>query len=94
LPSSKEVQERRSSGAGQTRKELPMISRTVTLPELGMIAGTRAALGAGIALLLGDRLDRKPKRAVGWTLFAVGALTTLPLLAGVLHRQPSPEPAA
>ena len=71
-----------------------MISRTVTLPELGMIAGTRAALGAGIALLLGDRLDRKPKRAVGWTLFAVGALTTLPLLAEVLHRQPSPEPAA
>lgn len=71
-----------------------MISRTVTLPELGMIAGTRAALGAGIALLLGDRLDRKPKRAVGWTLFAVGALTTLPLLAEVLHRRPSPEPAA
>jgi hypothetical protein len=71
-----------------------MISRTVTLPELGMIAGTRAALGAGIALLLGDRLDRKPKRAVGWTLLAVGALTTLPLLAGVLHREPSPEPAA
>jgi hypothetical protein len=71
-----------------------MISRTVTLPELGMIAGTRAALGAGIALLLGDRLDRKPRRAVGWTLFAVGALTTLPLLAEVLHRQPRPEPAA
>jgi hypothetical protein len=57
-----------------------------------MIAGTRAALGAGIALLLGDRLDRRPKRAVGWTLVAVGALSTLPLLAGVLHRKPSPEP--
>ncbi|HEY2740413.1 MAG TPA: hypothetical protein VGK45_18520 [Thermoanaerobaculia bacterium] len=42
--------------------------------------------------MLGDRLDRKPKRAVGWTLVAVGALSTLPLLAGVLHRQPSPEP--
>jgi hypothetical protein len=27
-----------------------MISRTLTLPELGLIAGTRAALGAGIAL--------------------------------------------
>ncbi|HEX3525474.1 MAG TPA: hypothetical protein VH988_00275 [Thermoanaerobaculia bacterium] len=69
-----------------------MITRPVTLPELGMIAGTRAALGAGIALLLGDRLDRRPKRAVGWTLVAVGALSTLPLLAGVLHRKPSPEP--
>jgi len=69
-----------------------MISRTVTLPEIGMIAGTRAALGAGIALLLGDRLDRRPKRAVGWTLVAVGALSTFPLLANVLHRKPSSEP--
>jgi hypothetical protein len=71
-----------------------MISRTVTLPELGMIAGTRAALGAGIALLLGERLDRKPRRAVGWTLLAVGALTTLPLLANVIHRSPSSVPAS
>jgi hypothetical protein len=71
-----------------------MISRTVTLPELGMIAGTRAALGAGIALLLGERLEPKPRRAVGWTLLTVGALTTLPLLANVLHRPPSPAPAS
>jgi hypothetical protein len=71
-----------------------MISRTVTLPELGMIAGTRAALGAGIALLLGERLDPKPRRAVGWTLVTVGALTTLPLLANVLHRSPNPAPAS
>jgi hypothetical protein len=69
-----------------------MISRTVTLPELGMIAGTRAALGAGIALLLGDRLDRKPKRAVGWTLVAVGALSTVPLLIEVFQSTPSSKP--
>jgi hypothetical protein len=68
-----------------------MISRTISLPELGMIAGTRAALGAGIALLLGERLDPKPRRAVGWTLLAVGALTTVPLLAGVLHQKPRSE---
>ncbi len=49
-----------------------MISRTVTLPQLGMIAGTRAALGAGIGLLLSERIDRKPRRAVGWTLLTVG----------------------
>ena len=28
----------------------------LTLPELALIAGTRAALGAGVALLLGDLL--------------------------------------
>jgi hypothetical protein len=66
-----------------------MIERTVTLPELGMIAGTRMVLGAGLGLLLSDRLDKKPKRAAGWTLLMVGALTTLPLVAGVLHERPA-----
>jgi hypothetical protein len=71
-----------------------MISRNVTLPELGLIASTRAALGAGIALLLSERLDPKPRRAVGWTLLAVGALTTVPLLAEVLHHKPGSEAVA
>jgi hypothetical protein len=62
-----------------------MKSRTITLPQLGMIAATRAALGAGAALLLGERLGRKPRRTLGWALVAVGALTTFPLLAGVLN---------
>lgn len=70
-----------------------MTSRTITLPRLGMIAATRAALGAGIALLVGERLDRKPRRAVGWTLLSVGVLTTFPLIAGVVRRRPNPEPA-
>jgi hypothetical protein len=63
-----------------------MKNRTVTLPELGMIAGTRVALGVGIGLLLGDRIDPDQRRAVGWTLLAVGALTTIPLVAEVVFR--------
>ena len=61
-----------------------MIRRVVTLPELGLIAGTRAALGAGVALLLADKLSPQSRRAVGWTLLAVGLLTTVPLVANVL----------
>ena len=61
-----------------------MVSRTVTLSELALIAGTRAALGAGVALLLGHRLNVDQRRAVGWTLVAVGALTTVPLAAAVI----------
>jgi hypothetical protein len=57
-----------------------MKKHTVTLPILGLIASTRAMLGAGIALLLADKLDREERRAVGWSLFAVGVLTTIPLL--------------
>jgi hypothetical protein len=63
-----------------------MRTRTVTLPELAMIGGTRAALGAGIGLLVADRLQPDQRRAVGWTLLAVGILSTFPLAAGVLFR--------
>jgi hypothetical protein len=61
-----------------------MRQRTITLPLLGLIAGTRAALGAGIALLLADRLTAEQRRAVGWTLTGVGVLSTIPLAAHVL----------
>jgi hypothetical protein len=51
----------------------------ITLPELVLVAGTRAALGAGLGVLLADRLAPDQRRAVGWTLFLVGALSTIPL---------------
>ena len=60
---------------------------TLTLPELGLIVGTRAAAGAGLALLLGERLQPEQRRAVGWTLLAVGIATTVPLLAQVFGRR-------
>jgi hypothetical protein len=48
-------------------------------PELGLIASTRAILGAGIALLLGEYLSPDRRKAVGWTLFLVGLLSSIPL---------------
>lgn len=68
-----------------------MITRTISLPRLGLIAATRAALGAGVALLVGERLQRKPRRTVGWTLLSVGVLSTVPLLTGVLRCRPPAE---
>ena len=58
----------------------------LTLPELALIAGTRAALGAGVALLLGDLLPKENRKTVGWTLFLIGVVTTAPLLAEVLGK--------
>jgi hypothetical protein len=69
----------------------------ITLPELILVAGTRAALGAGLGLLLADRLAPDQRRAVGWTLFLFGALSTVPLAFEVLggHRLSAPaEPTA
>ena len=56
-----------------------MIRTDLSLPELGLLAATRGMLGAGLGLLLADKLGDEQRRAVGWTLVAVGALTTLPL---------------
>ena len=66
-----------------------MLTRTVSVPELAFIAGTRMALGAGIGLLLADHVKPEQRRAVGWTLLAVGLLTTIPLAADVLFRHPN-----
>ncbi|HEU0274205.1 MAG TPA: hypothetical protein VFQ83_06735 [Candidatus Udaeobacter sp.] len=57
-----------------------MKQHEVTVPQIGLIASTRAMLGAGIALLLSEKLSNEQRRAVGWTLVAVGAITTIPLI--------------
>ena len=61
-----------------------MEMRSIGLPELGLIAGTRGMLGMGIGLLIADRMTAEQRRAVGLTLVAVGVLTTIPLAADVL----------
>ncbi len=59
----------------------------LTLPEIALIGGTRGMLGAGVALLLADRLDHGQRKAVGWTLFLVGAISTIPLVIEVLGKR-------
>ena len=51
----------------------------ITVPELMLVAGTRAILGVGIGLLLADRLSDGQRKGAGWALTLVGALTTIPL---------------
>jgi uncharacterized membrane protein YfcA len=68
-----------------------MKKQEVTLPELALIAGTRGMLGAGIGLLLSGQLSRDQRRAVGWTLVAVGAITTVPLLMNVFGQDENPD---
>jgi hypothetical protein len=49
-------------------------------PAFFFIVATRAALGAGIGLLVADKLNRRKRRTLGATLVGVGALTTIPAL--------------
>lgn len=68
-----------------------MKHRELTLPEIGLIAGTRVALGVGLGLLLGERLSREARKGAGWALLAVGVLSTIPIAAGVLSKSPQGE---
>lgn len=63
-----------------------MKERAVTIPEIILIAGTRVALGVGLGLLIGDKLNRDERRAAGWALLALGALTTIPLAIEVIGK--------
>jgi hypothetical protein len=57
-----------------------MRKRALTLPEIIFIAGTRAAAGAGLGLLLSGRMDPRVRKGAGCALLLVGALTTIPIL--------------
>jgi hypothetical protein len=67
--------------------------RHIDLPlhELAFVAGTRGIAGAGIGLLLADFLKPETRKTVGWTLLAIGALTTVPIAVSVLRRSHPPQ---
>ena len=64
-----------------------MKSIELKLPELGLLAITRAALGAGVGLLVSSTLDEKQRRAAGIALVLVGVLTTIPFAVKVFGEE-------
>ncbi|MGW8182303.1 MAG: hypothetical protein ACWGQW_26540 [bacterium] len=59
----------------------------LTLPEISLIAGTRAILGTGVGLWLADRFNDDERRTIGWTLLIIGAISTIPLAMDVLGKR-------
>jgi hypothetical protein len=60
----------------------------LSFPEVLFIVGTRAALAAGVALLVSDRLSRSQRRSIGTALVAVGTVTTIPAAMALFGRRP------
>lgn len=59
----------------------------LTLPEIALIAGTRGMIGAGVGLLLADKLNDDQRKTIGWTLLLIGAISTIPLAIEVLGKR-------
>jgi hypothetical protein len=64
-----------------------MKTAELTIPEIALIGGTRGLLGVGLALLLGSRMTEEQRKAVGWALFLIGAISTIPIVLNVLQKQ-------
>jgi len=64
-----------------------MKTSELTLPEVGLIAPTRAMLGAGIGLLLAGKLNEDQRKVIGLVLSVMGAISTIPLAIGVLGKR-------
>ena len=72
-----------------------MRSTNLSLTNVAAIAGSRAALGAGVGLLVADRLDTRTRKAAGSALLAFGLGTTVPLVMSVRKGlQPADSPGA
>jgi hypothetical protein len=55
-----------------------MKNLVLNLPTFGFVVATRAMLGAGIGLLVSDRLPAERRRVIGLTLAVIGAAATIP----------------
>jgi hypothetical protein len=62
-----------------------MKTKKVTMPWIGLVAGTRGMLGAGAALLLVDKVSPSKRKKLGWALFLTGVLSTIPLGYKIFH---------
>ena len=61
--------------------------RSITLPEMILIAGTRAAIGVGVGLLVKEKLNKDHRRGAGLALVILGGLSTIPLALGFFSKR-------
>jgi len=58
----------------------------LNVPTFGFVVATRAMIGAGIGILVGERLPADRRRAVALTLIGIGALSTGPALRAIFRQ--------
>jgi len=57
----------------------------LNLPTFGFVVATRAMIGAGVGLLVSERMPKDRRRAVGAALLAIGAASTVPAIFAIIR---------
>jgi hypothetical protein len=60
--------------------------KSITVPEVAVIAVTRGAIGFGAGLLLADKFNRSRRKKIGWSLFLSGLASTIPIAMHVFGK--------
>ena len=60
-----------------------MKSLELNLPTFGFVVATRAMIGAGLGLLLSERIPEPQRRRAGLILLGIGAASTLPAILSI-----------
>jgi hypothetical protein len=68
---------------------LNISAKSITVPEIVLIAVTRGALGFGAGLLLAGKFTRERRKALGWSLFLSGLASTIPIAMHVFGKKPA-----
>ena len=73
--------------AQEKGQETLMKKISLSVPQMMFVVGTRAALAAGVALLVSQKLNNRQRRVAGAGLMGIGALTTFPAARFVLKNR-------
>lgn len=63
--------------------------KSITVPEIALIAVTRGAIGFGAGLLLAGKFKQETRKVLGWTLFLSGLASTIPIAMRVFGKRPA-----
>ena len=61
--------------------------KTLTVPQIAIIAATRGALGFGAGLLLADKFNQSKRKTLGWSLFLAGLASTIPIAMHIFGKK-------
>lgn len=61
--------------------------KSLSVPEIALIAATRGAIGFGVGLLLADKFKEEKRKTLGWSLFLSGLASTIPIAMHVFRKK-------